>query len=377
MSTIESALGSQDECTRIMVDRIVIKSGLRNPEIERRLSSAVQGESAIAAAWRAQARVDLGLNFEAVFGRIVPRGTSATPLPTDPDALHRLRLEADRLPKTSGVPALWRMNAVEALAKYVPREIASDPSIEFLGEPLANMQHLMAEAAMNYAIELLKNCYWGPPFQPEIVAEIQRLQHIVVPVAAGEWLRATINFDGGYSETIWNVYGPLLAQVGANGPSLLAIGGDAHWLDPAHHIQWCCFNKDAAQMLLPCLIGIWRTEVVPSWAHQEEWDDWSNPFDPSFKSAPSWIAKLVSATGSSAAPYMRPGLDDTLAIVRMRSCAAFEFMGIADDATTKRITAMLDDPDLWVRFFAAKALRVLAGENGNLNARAEDLLRNY
>jgi hypothetical protein len=339
---------------------------------------ASAGESPTAAAWRKFASDGCGLTAEAIFRRIAPPEAAPILLPTDASSLELLHVELHQLLPTSRANTSERMEAAQLLAKYVPRPFAADFSAEFLGQKLRDIQQWMAEAAMDRAVEMMRQSYWAPPLSIE--AEFLSSAHVTVPVLAGEWLLAQGEAFGGYHETMWSVYGPLLSRLGSNGAALLAIGGDLQWQLPGAHINWCSSNPDAARMLVSCLTGIWRTHVLPDMAwvlRESEWDDWSNPLHPTFDAPPSWIAKIIHAAGPSAVPFIRPGLDDALAIIRMRSCAAFEYMGSANEETTKRITALLDDQDIWVRFFAAKALHAICPDRKDLHSRADELLRNY
>jgi len=52
-------------------------------------------------------------------------------------------------------------------------------------------------------------------------------------------------------------------------------------------------------------------------------------------------------------------------------------VGIADEGAASRIVELLGDPDLWVRFFASRALWRLSEEGSERRARATEVLSRY
>jgi HEAT repeat protein len=376
--TLERAVADRDEVVRIQACRILIKSALRWPALEAQLARHIPGESPIASAWRRFASDGCSLTVPAMLARAAPRGSTPRTLPTEALALERLRAELESLSASRGRSPAERLEAAEHLAEFVPRDFARDRQTTFLGRPLVEVQTAIAEAAVDCALQWMFRSCWGPPYADLDV--IRRHARVVVPVIGAEWLLAQELLHGGMDDAMWNAYGPLLALLGEDGAGMLAIGAEVQWVGVDEHIDWCRSNRYAARMLVPLLPGLWRHQLQPwpEWRlRQTSWDDWSSPLASSFIPRESWTSKVVRVAGPEAAPFLRPSLDDPIALVRRRACQAFEALGTADEETTRRIAVLLDDEDVWVRFFAAKALYAIAVERKELRARAEMLLRQY
>jgi hypothetical protein len=375
---LEQAITSDDELIRIQACRILIKSGLRSPTIDDLLLRPRANESEAAGAWRRMAAAGCGLSAGALYERLAPRGSPALPVPTEALPRNRVQAELDALFTARERAPAERMAGVEFLAGFVPRDLARDSEPAFLGRPLIEVQAALAETVFDCALRWMTDAVWGPPYRE--LEDLRRHAHVLAPAIAAEWLIAQENLHGGMDEAVWESLGPLLAELGDEGAGFLALGAEVQWIGVDEHVDWCCSNATAARMLVPVLPALWRSQLQP-WSpwrlRQTAWDDWSNPLAPTFTPRESWTSKLVRAAGPEAAVFLAPSLDDPVALVRRRACQAFEALAFADGAATARIVALCDDEDVWVRFFAAKALLAIEQEGSELRQKAVDVLRGY